>query len=98
MIISKNFGKNVLFLKMFKNVLLSEADSGLVKLVMMTNIFFNNQEHKIKIKRFVCVKRIKACFFSVTAEVNVLFIVYVKRENRPIQKSKFPVKFSSLTS
>ena len=30
----------------------AEADSGLVKLVVMTNAFFNNQQHKIKIKRF----------------------------------------------
>ena len=26
-----------------------EADSGLVKLVVMTNVFFNNQQHEIKI-------------------------------------------------
>ena len=32
------------------------ADSGLVKLVVMTNVFFNNQQYKIKIKRFLCVK------------------------------------------
>ena len=25
-----------------------EADSGLVKLVVMTNAFFNNQQHEIK--------------------------------------------------
>ena len=34
----------------------SGADSALVKLVVMTNVFFNNQQHKIKIKRFICVK------------------------------------------
>ena len=28
---------------------LPEADSGLVKLVVMTNIFFNNQQREIKI-------------------------------------------------
>ena len=27
-----------------------------------------------------------------------LFIVYAKRENRPLQKTKFPVKFSSSAS
>ena len=27
----------------------AEADSGLVKLVVMTNVFFNNQQHEIKI-------------------------------------------------
>ena len=40
------------------------ADSGLVKLVVMTNVFFNNQQHKIKIKRFVSVKEITSSFFS----------------------------------
>ena len=40
------------------------ADSGLVKLVVMTYIFFNNQQHKIKIKRFLCVKEITTSFFS----------------------------------
>ena len=34
------------------------ADSGLVKLVVMTNVIFSNQQHKIKIKRFLCVKEI----------------------------------------
>ena len=42
----------------------SEADSELVKLVVMTNVFFNNQERKIEIKRFMCVKKIKSSFFS----------------------------------
>ena len=31
------------------NELLTEADSGLVKLVVMTNVFFNNQQHEIKV-------------------------------------------------
>ena len=31
-------------------------DSGLVKLVVMINIFFNNQQHKIKITRFIYIK------------------------------------------
>ena len=47
-----------------------EADSGLVKLVVMTNIFFNNQQHEIKINN----------------------------ENRPLQKTKFSLKFSSSAS
>ena len=34
----------------------SEADSELVKLVGMTNVFFNNQQHKIKTKQFISVK------------------------------------------
>ena len=34
----------------------SETDLGLVKLVMMTNIFFNNQQHEIRIKQFICVQ------------------------------------------
>ena len=47
-----------------------EADSGLVKLVVMTNVFFNNQQHKIEIKRFMCVKQIKSIVSSVAAEIN----------------------------
>ena len=31
----------------------------LVKLVMMTNVFFNNQQHEVKIKRFKYVKQNK---------------------------------------
>ena len=42
----------------------SEADSGLVKLVVMTNLFFNNQQHEIKTRQFICVKQIKSSFFS----------------------------------
>ena len=42
----------------------SEADSGLVNLVGMTNVFFNNQRHEIKTKQFICVKQIKFSFFS----------------------------------
>ena len=41
----------------------SEADSGLVKLVVVTNVFFINQNHEIKVKRFVCVEQIKPSFF-----------------------------------
>ena len=41
----------------------AEADSRLVKSVVMTNIFFSNQQHEIKIKLFICVK-IKSSFFS----------------------------------
>ena len=40
------------------------VDSGLVKFVVMTNVFFNNQQHKIKIKRFLCVKQITFIFLS----------------------------------
>ena len=45
-------------------IILSEADSGLVKLVVVTNVFFNNQQHEIKIKRFKYVKQIRSSFFS----------------------------------
>ena len=31
----------------------AEVDSRLVKLVVMTNTFFNNQQHKVKIKQFI---------------------------------------------
>ena len=47
-----------------RNVVISEADSGLVKVVVMTNVFFNNQEHEIEIKWFICLKHIKSSFFS----------------------------------
>ena len=30
----------------------------------MTNVFFNNQQYEIKIKRFMFVKQIKSSFFS----------------------------------
>ena len=43
--------------------IIPEADSGLVKLVVMTNVFFNKQQHEIKIKRFIFVKYIKSRFF-----------------------------------
>ena len=42
----------------------AEVGSGLVKLVVMTSVFFNNQQHKIKIKRFICVKQIKSSFLG----------------------------------
>ena len=47
------------------------ADSGLVKLVVMTNVFFNNQQHKIKIKRFLCDKEVTSIVSSATGEINV---------------------------
>ena len=34
----------------------SDADLGLVKLVVMINIFFNYHQHEIEIKRLICVK------------------------------------------
>ena len=42
----------------------SEAESGLVKSVVMTNLFFNSQQHKIEIKWFICVKNVRSSFFS----------------------------------
>ena len=42
-----------------KNLIHSETDSGLVKLLVMTNVFFNNQPHKIKTERFICFKQVK---------------------------------------
>ena len=44
--------------------IITEVDLRLVKLVVMTNIFFNNQQHEIKAKQFICVKQIKSGFFS----------------------------------
>ena len=32
------------------------ADSRLVKLVVIINVFFNYQQHEIEIKRLICVK------------------------------------------
>ena len=57
----KNVLNNFSFDKKYEEI---EADSGLVKLVVMTNVFFNNQQHKIKTKRFIFVKQIKSSFFS----------------------------------
>ena len=42
----------------------AEADSGLAKLVVKTNVFFNNQQHEIKTRQFIYVKKIKSSFFS----------------------------------
>ena len=47
----------------FVRFIIPEADSGLVKLVVMTNVFFNKQQHEIKIKRFIFVEYIKSRFF-----------------------------------
>ena len=47
----------------------------------MANVFFNNQQHEIKFKPFICVKQIKSSF-------NVSIQIYVKRENRTLQKSQ----------
>ena len=43
---------------------ITEVDSGLVKLVVMTNDIFNNQQHEIKTRHFICVNQIKSSFFS----------------------------------
>ena len=36
----------------------------LVKVVVVTNMFFSNQKHEIKTKQFIYVKQIKSPFFS----------------------------------
>ena len=43
----------------FVRLIISAVDSGLIKLAVMTNVFFN----KIKVKRFIFVKYIKSRFF-----------------------------------
>ena len=48
----------------------SDASSRLVKLVVMTNVFFNNQQDEIKVKWLICVKQI-GLVSSVTTETNV---------------------------
>ena len=45
-------------------LLYSEADLGLVKLVVMINVFFNYHKHEIEIKQLICLKQIKPGFFS----------------------------------
>ena len=60
------YRKKVFFIFLFlkREMHLDMADSGLVKLVVMTtNVFFNKQQHEIEIKRFMCVKQIKPSFF-----------------------------------
>ena len=42
----------------------SGADSGLVKLGVMTNVFFKYDQREIEIKRLICVKWIRSGFFS----------------------------------
>ena len=37
---------------------------------VMANVFFDNQQHEIKIKRLICVKQI-SLGSSVTTEINV---------------------------
>ena len=55
----------------------AEADSGLVKLVVMTNVFFNKQQHEVEIKLFISLNR-SSLDYSATAEINV-FIMHAKR-------------------
>ena len=51
----KSFGKHIL--KMPEKVSeKAEAYLGLVKLVVMTNVFFNYHQRKIEIKLLICVK------------------------------------------
>ena len=53
-----------LFLMLEFFLINSRGGSGLVKLVVMTKVLFNNQQHKIKLKRFLCVKQITSSLFS----------------------------------
>ena len=48
---------------LFVRHIILEADSGLVKLVIITNVFFNKQQLKIEIKWLIFVKYIKSRFF-----------------------------------
>ena len=73
-----------------------EADSGLVKLVVMTNIFFNKQKHEIEIKGSHWLN-ISSLDSSATAEINV-FIVHADHEDLPLQKTKFSTKFGGFAS
>ena len=41
-----------------------EMNLGLVKLVVMTDVFFNKQQHQIEIKRLISAEKIKSGFFS----------------------------------
>ena len=47
----------------FVRYIIPEVDSGLVKLVVIANVFFNKQQQEIKIKRFIFVKYVKSRFF-----------------------------------
>ena len=42
----------------------AEADLGLVKLVVMSNVFFNYHQHEIETEKFSFVQQIKSGFFS----------------------------------
>ena len=49
---------------MEKSTQTAEVDSGLVKLAMMTNVFFNNYQHEIKVKQFLYIKQIMSSFLN----------------------------------
>ena len=51
---------------LFVRHIILEADSGLVKLIVIIKVFFNKQQQKIEIKRFIFVKYIKSRFFCYT--------------------------------
>ena len=70
----------------------SDAGSGLVKFVVMTNVFFNNQQDEIKVKWLICIKEI-GLVSSVTTETNVQNV-----KTGLYRKLTFQSKFSSSTS
>ena len=77
-----------------------QADSGLVNLGVasnlgvVSNVFFNNQQHEIEIERFIYVKQINSSFFSNSGNQRFYLQYNAKRENWLSQKIKFPGKFS----
>ena len=44
------------FKYILKNMMQFRGGLGLVKLVVMANVFFNYHQHKIEIKRLICIK------------------------------------------
>ena len=62
----------------------SEADSGLVKIVVMTNHALGIWQQKSNFSL-----KIKLCFFSNCWNFKLLLTASVEQENRPLHKTNF---------
>ena len=71
----------------FVRHVIPEADSGLVKLVVMTNVFSINSNTKLKLSGSYSLN-ISRVDSSATAEINV-FLVHAKHKDLSLQKTKF---------
>ena len=74
----------------FVRHIIPETDSGLVKFVVITNVFFNKQHGSFS-------SNISSLDSSATAEINI-FIMHAKHEDLSTQKTKFSTTFGSSAS